>query len=407
MRRIALIALLGCAALLSGCGQLNVRVDVLDPEHVRGEMADERLRKLYREVMAAQPGEFAASMDAQAGAYTQAMLKLAAQIDELGKKLGGTPGAALQSTAAGQIEVLKSGTPAALASSQGTLAENLAQDLRDSSEATRWGGRVAAPATVREQLLALEAAVKAPRVQQGNELRELKRSVGRFTALVNPPVPAAVAPAAAASAAAIAPQAKATADLTAAVAAVVNQRSIIGDGSLAATEFAYVVARAPDNLWATNFNRAFASGTFGNSDIVIRLNSTADFSVKGMLFDASKVAQVASKVMTQAVLIGTQMAGVPVSAASTGTPTGGEALSKSSADLATAEAALAKRQALVASQRDAMRSLARVILGSATQLESDAIKGKGKDDPTRAPMHKAIDDSFTALKPLLSMQDLQ
>lgn len=262
----------------------------------------------------------------------------------------------------------------------------------------QWGGRGAAPAAVREQLLALEAAVKAPRTEQANELRELKRSVDRFTALVDRSAPAE---------AALAPQIKATADQAAAVVTVVNQRSIIGDGSLVSTEFAYVVARAPDRLWANNFNRAFASGTFGNSDIVIRLNSTADFSVKGMLFDASKVAQVASKVMTQAVLIGTQMAGVPVSAASNGTTTGGDALSKASADLATAEGAIAKRQALLDSQRDAMRSLARTILGSATTLETDALKGKGKDDPSRAPMHKAIDDSFTALKPLLSMQELQ
>lgn len=407
MSRALLVAVLGCGALLTGCGQLTVRVDVLDPEHVREEMADERLRKLYRETLAAQPGEVAANMDAQAKTYTQAMLKLVAQIDQLGKKLGGTPGSALESTAEGQKKALESGTPVAVATAQGTLAETIAQGLRDSPDAVRWGGRGTAPAAVRDQLLALEAAVKAPRVQQANELRELTRNVGRFSALVSPPAPAVPAPAAAASAADVAPQAKATADQAAAVGAVVNQRSIIGDGNLVSTEFAYVVARAPDRLWANNFNRAFASGSFGNSDIVIRLNSTADFSVKGMLFDASKVAQVASKVMTQAVLIGTQMAGVPVSTASTGTTTGGDALSKASADLATAEAAIAKRQALVASQRDAMRSLARTILGSATPLESDALKGKGKDDPSRAPMHKAIDDSFTALKPLLSMQDLQ
>lgn len=407
MRLPPLLAILSCLALLTGCGQLTVRVDVLDPEHVRVEMADERLRKLYREALAAQPGEFAANMDAQARTYTQAMLKLVAQIDQLGKKLGGAPGSALESIAKGLKDALENGTPAAVATAQGTLAESLAQRLRDSPEAVRWGGRVAAPAAVRDQLLALEAAVKAPRVQQANELRELTRSVGRYTALVNSPPPAVAAPAAAASAAAIAPQVKATSDQAAAVLAVVNQRGIIGDGSLVSTEFAYVVARAPQHLWANNFNRAFASGTFGTSDIVIRLNSTADFSVKGMLFDASKVAQVAGKVMTQAVLIGTQMAGVPVSIASTGTTTGGDALSKASADLASAEAAIAKRQALVSSQRDAMRSLARIILGSATPLESDTFKGKDNDDPSRVPMHKAIDDSFTALKPLLSMQDLQ
>lgn len=407
MSRTCLLVFLGCLALLTGCGHLTVRVDVLDPEHVRVEMDDERLRKVYREALAAQPGEFAASMDSQARTYTQAMLKLVAQIDQLGKKFGGAQGLALESTANGLKEVLGDGSVAAVATAQGTFAETLAQRLRESPESVRWGGRGPAPATVREQVLALEAAVKAPRVQQANELRELTRNVGRFTALVNPPAPAVVAPAAAASAAAVAPQVKATSDQAAAVVAVVNQRSIIGDGSLVSTEFAYIVAQAPKHLWASNFNRAFASGTFGNSDIVIRLNSTADFSVKGMLFDASKVAQVASKVMTQAVLIGTQMAGVPVSTASTGTTTGGDALSKASADLATAEAAIAKRQALVASQRDAIRSLASTILGSVTPLESDALKGKGKDDPSRAPLHKAIDESFTALRPLLSMQDLQ
>lgn len=407
MSRISLITILGCLTLLTGCSQLTVRVDVLDPEHVRGEMAEERLRKLYRTAMAAQPGEFAAAIDAQAKAYTQAMLKLVAQIEQLGKKLSGDSRSALESTARDQSEALERGTPAAIATAQGTVAETLAQAIRDSPEAARWGGRGVAPTAVREQLLALEAAAKAPRVQQAKELRELRQSVNRFTTLVNPPAPAAAASGTAASAAAIAPDVKATAVQAEAVSAVVNQRSIIGDGSLVATEFAYVVARAPEHLWANNFNRAFASGTFGSSDIVIRLNSTADFSVKGMLFDASKVAQIASKVMTQALLIGTQMAGVPVSTASTSATTGGDALSKASADLATAETTIAKRQALVASQRDAIRSLARTILGSAIPLEGDSLKGKTKDDTLRASMHRSIDDSFTALKPLLSMQDLQ
>ena len=44
---------------------------------------------------------------------------------------------------------------------------------------------------------------------------------------------------------------------------------------------------------------------------------------------------------------------------------------------------------------------------SALPLESPAMAGKDKDDPGRSPMHKAIDDSLVALKPLLSMQDLQ
>ena len=151
---------------------------MLDPEHVRNEMSDERLRKLYREAVAAQPGDFAASIDAQARAYIQAMGKLVRQYDEVGQKLGGVPGQALRSVAQSLTAELNAGTPLAVATSQGTRAETLAQGLRESPEATRWAGRGPAPASARENLLALEAAVKAPRVQQANELAELRRSAG-------------------------------------------------------------------------------------------------------------------------------------------------------------------------------------------------------------------------------------
>ena len=55
--RLASLASLTFVALLAGCGQLTVRVDVLDPEHVRQESSEEGLRKLYRELATAQPGE--------------------------------------------------------------------------------------------------------------------------------------------------------------------------------------------------------------------------------------------------------------------------------------------------------------------------------------------------------------
>lgn len=101
---------LSLTAILSGCGQLTVRVDVLDPDHVRNELFDERLRKLYRETVAAQPGDFAASLDAQAKAYVVAMGKLVRQCDELGQKLGGPPGHGLRSVAQAIATALNDGT---------------------------------------------------------------------------------------------------------------------------------------------------------------------------------------------------------------------------------------------------------------------------------------------------------
>jgi hypothetical protein len=403
------------AALLSGCGQLAVRVDVLDPEHVRQESTEEGWRKLYGEIVRSQNGEFAARVDRNFASYQREVIKLAKSYDEVAKKLQDSRGNALKEVADGLRQGVTTGVVLNDVSRHGSTMEELAQGIRELGVKLKWSGVGVVPAEMRDRLANFKAEDKKLQLLQFRELRALLNDGRKVSALVSnpqpvaagsPPAVVAAAAAAANSGEAAAPEVKAAAD-QAAVVASIAQRSIIQDGSLAATEYAYLVAQAPERLWANNFNRAFASGNFGNVDVVIRLNSTADFSVKGLLFDATKVAQVASKVLTQSILIGAQMAGVPTATATTGTQTGGDALSKSSADLATADAAIAKRQALAESQRGAARAMARTILGSALSLESTAMAGKGKDDPERSPVHKAINDSLAALKPLLSMQDLQ
>ena len=399
----ASIIVLTLVALLSGCGQLAVRVDVLDPEHVRQAISEERLRRLYREIVNAQNGELAARVDRDFAKYQHEVIKLAASYDEVARKLQDGRGDALKAVANGLRAGVSAGVVLADVSRHGSAMESSAQTIRELGATLKWSGQGTVPTEMRERLTNFEVEDRRLQSLQQRELRVLLNDGRKLSDMISAPQPVA------AGAAPVPPasEIKAAADQAALVALASQQRSIIQDGSLAATEYAYLVARAPDHLWANNFNRAFASGTFGNVDVVIRLNSTADFAVKGMLFDATKVAQVASKVLTQSILVGAQIAGLPVPTASANTQTGGDALSKSSADLATAEATIAKRLALVESQRGAARSLARTIIGSALPLESAAMSGKDKDDPDRVPLHKAIDDSLAALKPLLTMQDLQ
>ena len=290
------------AALLSGCGQLTVRVDVLDPDHVRQETTEEGLRKLYREIVNAQPNELAARVDRNFAIYKHEVLKLAKSYDNVARKVQDFRGDALKEVANGLRAGMTTGAVVNDVARQGSTMEDLAQGIRELGVTLKWSGRGVVPAELRERLANFEAEDKKLQVMQQRELRVLLNDGRKVSAMLINPAPAAAgaAPAvvastaaAATSGAAAAPEVKAAAD-QAAVVASVSQRSIIQDGSLAATEYAYLVAHAPDDLWAKNFNRAFASGNFGNVDVVIRLNSTADFSVKGMLFDASKVAQVAS-----------------------------------------------------------------------------------------------------------------
>lgn len=386
--RAGAIALLLTAAL-AGCGSLQVRVDVLDPGHVREALADEAQRKLYREVVAAEPGEFARRVERKQADYRQAVGRLADQFEAAAAPTARGLAAAVAKSWRDEVaggQIVRSAEAAT------DEVEQLAQQVRDRGAELKVDRLAPLPAEVRDLLARLEASDKRLVHLQQADLRALRENLRTFDAEN------------AASTPSVADSAALSARLEAA--AAVTRRSILQGGGLAATDYAYIVTRAEERLWAPDFNRAYASGTFGNVDIVIRLNETADFSVKGMMFDATKVAQVAGKVLTQTVLLGAQIAGVPVTAASSGTATGGDALSAASTDLAKAEEVLAKRDAALRAQRDALRVAARTILGSAPALAEPGLADKPAADPARVALHEAVDASLAALKRLIELQDL-
>lgn len=388
------------SAALSGCGQLRVAVDVLDPEYVRDQVVDEGLRKLYRQVITAESGDFAAANDQRFKNYQREIDRFARCFVNQAKSSAPATAEVAAGIANDWRLAVASGTIPAAAQQQGTELERQAQAIRELHAAGAWSGRGPVPQDVGQRLRALQVEEKRLQVVQTRDVREIRATMLKQAA-GSPAASPATAADCGSSATAAAVAAQATAVIQAA------QRSIIQGSEIATTEYAYAVASAPESLWKTNYNQAFGSGNFGNVDVVIRMNSTADFSVKGMRFDASTVAQVASKVMTQALLIGAQMSGVPVATASTGTTSGGDALSKSSTDLAALDTALARRDALSAAQRDAIRAAARTLLGAAPQLESGVLKDKPKGEAARDALHQSVADTLTALRPLLAMQDLQ
>ncbi len=410
MKRAFSLAIAVAALGLAGCASLRVSVDVLDPQHVQAEMADERVRKLLRAITKADPGELAAGAERAFQAYQLEVVKLANSYDALGKTLSEDDGAELMNVAEDLRTAVAGPSRAAIQTEHGIGIEQLAQEIRQAGATLKWIGQGSIPTSLRDLLTQFAALSKKRVVEQQRDISELIRHKQQVLArrLATTPAPSAAA-AKLAAANTNTPQARAAVAQEAATVAV-TRRSIIEGSEITHTEFAHVVANAPDKLWAKNFNQAYGNGSFGNVDIVIRMNSTADFSLKGMRFDASTVAQVASKVMTQSLLIGAQLSGVPVPtarSASGAAATGGEALSGASSDLAGLQASLARRQAQAEAQRDAVRAAARSILGSRAQMDAAEFDAKGKADDSRSAMHKGIDATLTALRPLLSMQDIQ
>ncbi len=402
---------------LAGCSTIEVSVDVLNPEHVRAEMNNVGVRKLQREIVTARSGDYAQQIDLRFKSFATEVTLLADRIRKTADAIPVSERGPVNAAADNLQKGVGSTGDYRRRSDSGALRiETIAQRIRQESVRLKFDGQKEMPLELRALLLEFRAVDNEMRDEQVQLVRVAEMNLRQRVAAAADAAgkaaaanatPAAASASAAATSKAVTAAAAAPAEAVVAqatVAAAVAARSIIGDGSLAATEFAYVVASAPDQLWKGEFNHAYANTMMGSSDVVIRLNSTADFSVKGLLFDASKVAQVASKVLTQTVLVGAQIAGVPVSSASTGTQSGGDALSKSSADLVAGDAVLAAREANAAAQKAAIRSLARSLISANQQLSSNPLSGAAAADPSRAAIHDGIDNTVASLKNILSLQ---
>jgi hypothetical protein len=163
--------------------------------------------------------------------------------------------------------------------------------------------------------------------------------------------------------------------------------SLIGRKTLAEDPLAFAVASAPIESWKEEYNRTLARGYLGNFDVAVKLDSHADFTVKGVSFDPNTVAKVAAKVTIQGLLIGAQIAGVPIA-----TPPAedgdGTAFASASAALATALAKQDARHALLEDYRSALLDLADAITREREVIE--ATTGTERDQ-ARQRVRKAVE----------------
>ena len=172
-------------------------------------------------------------------------------------------------------------------------------------------------------------------------------------------------------------------------------RSIIGDGSLVDTPYAWEVANLPESAWRLSFNEARGRTYFGDSDLVIRLNSQGDFSIKGMSFNPASTAAMVDKAATQMLLTFVQAQGVPVTG-SAGSQTG-DALASTGQAVIDNEAQLLEREARQAAWRRSVLDMASVILG-----EEEAIGGASDE---RDQADAAIGAAYQAYEALLGLDD--
>ena len=386
------IAFIVCVIVLTGCGSIQVKVDVLNPNVVE----QERDRALYERSLPialssdrkSVETDFAKIEDQQLKFYDKLKEKSEANVKSIKEKLLTAPEgdkSALEAKLAANMEkidawqkhidtVIKPKNQHALDNivaindiikSKHALLENT---RKDANLMNRLQSELLIALRQREQTLRYfesyiedsimnELRSKLANGRSSEEKKGLSKEAGKLLAI--------------------------------------SKQSIIGNQGLVESPYAYAVAAAPDDKWSPKYNATFGTGRFGNFDMAIKMESLGEFTIKGLSFDPTDVARVASKVTTQAVLIGAQVAGVPIRTQHA--EGDGAALAASSDRLASVQSENATFQAQIDDSRSAMLLIARTILREQSKLKSAKPEG-------RQPAIDAIHATYSAHKSRLDLE---
>jgi hypothetical protein len=371
--------LLILAPLLGACTTLAVKVDVLDPAYVATSTNESRLRTTASELAA--------------GDHTEAERTFAQLVQDRRR---------LRASCLEEVAQFGEAMRPQFAANDLPRLEGNIRELRaDITDPKLLAAFDAAINPVRQRLLAADAAVNAGASGAGATPlpADVVAALTQRRRIYDAEIEASLSltstcPALAVggrvfsvSVAEVAPK---TAALQQAMVQAV-QKSVVGGGTLlSAQREAYYVVNADEHLWANRFNRAFGWGFGGGTDVVIKLNDTADFTVKGLVFDARSTADMVRKVGASAISLIASAYGAPVSiAAATADKPAGPKFGTD--QVAASETAISVEQMRQQAYRDALLHLADNVLAEWDGLTS-------ADTPTREAAATRVNAGFDAAK---------
>jgi hypothetical protein len=153
------------------------------------------------------------------------------------------------------------------------------------------------------------------------------------------------------------------------------KRTLLRGQSLIESKYAYAVASAHRSMWKKHYGRTHAQGLFGNTDIALKMESVGEFTLKGVAFDPSDTARVAAKVGVQAILLATQMAGVPTATVvPDGSTMDGAAMARSTGELQRTLLQNQKIKARTRGQRQALHDLGQAITHELARIAPEPVE---------------------------------
>lgn len=373
MRRALIIAAL---SLLGACAQLRVDVDVIEPRYASAAALDAGLRVEAANIATSPHGLSDSFLSLAFTSYyrfrnscADELIALATQARDAAAR--GSDAWLIQDE---NINVLTRAKSNHRSQEEATTAlyaldMDVVRAIRaDPSEAADTRTPSALSGGLRSALMARRAEIARIETQ----LREYVRSQsdGSFScheqaekATRDQPADAARATQAEANQAAQKPAAEA------AIHAAAERTTITGNGVLLNNHLeAFYITNAPDRVWARRYNRAFGGGMFGSTSIAIVMNETADFSVKGFIFDGRSVAQMVSKVGVQAIATIAAAHGAPINLRGTPavgtTPTGSPTTFDPTGLISTNRATVERAEAEEEAYQTALLRIAETVMGN-------------------------------------------
>jgi len=318
--RLSAAVLLGSVAL-GGCARLTVQVDVMDPVYAKQAARDAEMRiegqRLaegnYRTTRTLVARQFATYRSFRANCLTDAATAYEEIAGGMTATDAATQGQRQASVALAQTYRTAIADPAmlaAIAAQEKAWLDRLIVADRNA------GAAVAASGGILPQKAPVSDVVQRTWLARNEAIAELETylrgEVGQWHAICGTAAENA-AGALGQRGQAIKAKVEAEKGATEAQMAAATRQSITGGGILLNDRLeAFYVTDAPKEAWAESYNRAFGEGIGGSTSIAVVMNETADFSIKGFVFDGRSTADMIGKVAVQAVTLLAASQGLPV-----------------------------------------------------------------------------------------------